>query len=68
MPHRTNVTAAGGWNQRPVAGLSARKHGGYTLNGILTYAIEQPFNGSQGAPVRPIMNNSAFACSGCHQR
>jgi uncharacterized protein DUF1203 len=27
MPHRPNVTAAGGWNQRPVAGLSAQKPG-----------------------------------------
>jgi hypothetical protein len=26
------------------------------------------FNGSQGAPVRPIMINSAFACTGCHQQ
>jgi hypothetical protein len=26
------------------------------------------FNGAQGAPVRPIMINSAFACTGCHQQ
>jgi hypothetical protein len=26
------------------------------------------FNGAQGAPVRPIMINSAFACAGCHQQ
>jgi hypothetical protein len=26
------------------------------------------FNGVQGAPVRPIMVNSTFACSGCHQQ
>lgn len=25
------------------------------------------FNGTQGAPVRPMMINSAFACMGCHQ-
>jgi hypothetical protein len=26
------------------------------------------FNGAQDAPVRPIMINSAFACTGCHQQ
>jgi hypothetical protein len=26
------------------------------------------FNGVQGAPVRPIMINSTFACTGCHQQ
>ena len=26
------------------------------------------FNGAPGAPVRPIMINSAFACTGCHQQ
>jgi len=26
------------------------------------------FNGAEGAPVRPIMINSAFACTGCHQQ
>jgi hypothetical protein len=26
------------------------------------------FNGAQGAPVRPIMINSGFACAGCHQQ
>jgi hypothetical protein len=26
------------------------------------------FNGAQGAPAQPIMINSAFACTGCHQQ
>jgi hypothetical protein len=26
------------------------------------------FNGAQGAPVRPIMINATFACTGCHQQ
>jgi hypothetical protein len=26
------------------------------------------FNGAQDAPVRPIMINSALACTGCHQQ
>jgi hypothetical protein len=40
------------------------------LEARITQAQENvaPFNGSQGEPVRPLMVNSAFACTGCHQQ
>jgi hypothetical protein len=40
------------------------------LEARITQAQENvaAFNGSQGAPARPIMINSAFACTGCHQQ
>jgi hypothetical protein len=43
---------------------------GTVLEARITQAQENvaPFNGSQGGPVRPLMINSAFACTGCHQQ
>jgi hypothetical protein len=40
------------------------------LDARITQAQENvaAFNGAQGAPDRPIMINSAFACMACHQR
>ena len=40
------------------------------LEARITQAQENvaAFNGSPGAPGRPIMINSAFACTGCHQQ
>lgn len=51
-----------------------RSYATWTFAALLETRIEQAqenvaaFNGLQGTPVRPIMINSPFACTGCHQQ
>jgi hypothetical protein len=51
-----------------------REYATWKYAGVLDARIAQAqenvasFNGAAGAPVRPIMINSAYACSACHQQ
>ncbi|OQW31222.1 MAG: hypothetical protein A4E19_20555 [Nitrospira sp. SG-bin1] len=52
----------------------SRDYATWKFAGVLESRIEQAqenvavFNGALGTPVRPMMINSTFACTGCHQQ
>jgi len=52
----------------------SREYATWKFAAVLESRIDQAkenvavFNGTQGTPVRPMMINSTFACTGCHQQ